>query len=152
MIGLASAVFGLFKLYARASVNAPLVAKSGAGFSLLSSASLGIAALWIFAVSVFCGGMPEQQPQWFLVLIAIFMITMILAFASNAIAFLLYSPQRNIGYLLMVPLAMWAIMLVVSTIKGMEVGLSLDFYTNGVIAAAFLALGFTLKTSRNSRC
>jgi hypothetical protein len=43
---------------------------------------------------------------------------------------------------------MWGIMLVVGTIRGMEVGLSLDYYANGIIAAAFLALGVTLKASR----
>jgi hypothetical protein len=150
IIALASGVFGLLKLYTRASVNAPLMAKSGAGFALLACGSLSLAAIWIFSVSVFGEGMPEQQPQWFLVLIAIFMVAMVLAFFSNAIAFLLHSAQRKVGYLLTVPLAMWTLMLVVGVIKGMEVGLSLDYYTNAVIAAAFLALGISLKTSRNA--
>ncbi|WP_200880863.1 hypothetical protein [Thalassotalea sp. ND16A] len=74
---------------------------------------------------------------------------MILAFFSNAIAFLRFSTQQKVGYLLTVPLAMWFIMLVVGAIKGMERGLALDYYTNAVIAAAFLASGFILKTSRN---
>ena len=36
-------------------------------------------------------------------------------------------------------------MLVVGAINGMERGQSLDYYTNAVIAAAFLALGLSLK-------
>lgn len=147
IIGLASGVLGLFKLYPRASVFAPLLAKSGAAFALLAGASLGLAAIWIFAVSVFAGGIPEPAPQGILGLIAVFMLAMVLAFLTNAIAFLLPTNQRKIGYLLTVPLAMWGLMLVVSMIKGMEVGLSLDFYTNAIIAAAFLGLGLTLKTT-----
>ncbi len=147
IIGLASGVFGLIKLYPRASVNAPLMAKAGAGFALLAGTSLSLATIWIFAVSVFVEGIPDPAPQGLLGLIVIFMIAMVLAFFSNAMAFLRQSAQRQVGYLLTVPLAMWGIMLVVGTIKGMEVGLSLDYYTNGIIAAAFLALGFTLKAS-----
>jgi hypothetical protein len=148
IIGFASGVFGLFRLYPLASANAPLVAKIGAAFALLAGASLSLAAIWIFAVSVFGEGMPEPVPQGLLVLIAIFILAMVLAFISNAIVFLRHSAQRKVGYLLTVPLAMWAIMLMVGAIKGMEVGLSLDHYTNAIIAAAFLALGSTLKTRR----
>lgn len=113
IIGLATGVVGLFKLYAQASANAPLLAKIGAGFALLACASLSLAAIWIFAVSVFGEGVPEPVPQELLVLIAIFMMAMVLAFFSNAIAFLLHSAQRKVGYLLTVPVAMWATMLVV---------------------------------------
>jgi hypothetical protein len=148
IIALAFGVFGLLKLYPLASNNPPLMAKSGAGFAVLACGSLSLAAIWIFSASVFGEGIPEPTPQGLLVLIAIFMITMVLAFFSNAIAFLIHSAQRKIGYLLTVPVAMWAIMLVVGAIKGIEVGLSLDYYTNPIIAAAFLALGFTLKTRR----
>ena len=146
--GLASSVFGLLKLYPRVSINAPLIAKSGAGFALLALASLSLVALWIFVVSVFGEGMSGQKNQWLLVLIVIFMVAMVLAFFTNAIAFLRFSTQQKVGYLLTVPLAMWFIMLVVGVMKGMERGLSLDFYTNPVIGLAFLALGFTLKASR----
>lgn len=147
--GLASSVFGLLKLYPRVSINAPLVAKSGAGFTLLALASLSLVALWIFVVSVFGEGMQKQQSQWLMVLIAIFMVAMVLAFFTNAIAFLRFSTQQKVGYLLTVPLAVWFIMLVVGVMKGMERGLSLDFYANPVIGVAFLALGFTLKANRN---
>ncbi|MFT5296327.1 MAG: hypothetical protein ACI9YH_002347 [Colwellia sp.] len=147
--GLAFSVFGLLKLYPRVTNHSPLVAKSGAGLSLLALASLSLVALWIFVVSVFGEGMQEQQSQWLLVLIVLFMVAMILAFFTNAIVFLSVRTHQKIGYLLTMPLAMWFIMLVVGVIKGIEKGLSLDFYTNPVIGAAFLALGFTLKANRN---
>jgi hypothetical protein len=148
--GLASSVFALLKLYPRVAAIAPLTAKIGNGFALLALGSLSIVALWIFIVSVFGEGMSGQQNQGIIVLIAIFMVAMVLAFLNNAIAFLVFSTQQKIGYLLAVPLAMWFIMLVVGAIKGMERALSLDYYTNAVISVAFLALGFTLKTFRSS--
>jgi len=111
IIGLASGVFGLFMLYPRASANAPILAKSGAGFAVLAGASLSLGAIWIFVDPVFGAGIPEPAPQGLLVLIAIFLIAMVLAFFSNAIAFLIPSSQRIIGYLLTAPLAMWALML-----------------------------------------
>lgn len=150
MTGLACGVFGLLKLYPRATANTPRLAKVGAGFALLASISLGVAALWIFVLSVFGEGVPQPIPQGFLILIATFMIAMVLAFSANTFAFLRDAAQRKIGYLLSLPVAMWAIMLVVGILKGMEVGLSLDFYTNAIIGAAFLALGFSLKTSTHS--
>lgn len=148
--GLASSVFALLKLYPRVAAIAPLIAKIGSGFVLLALGSLSIAALWIFVVSVFGEGMSVQQNQGIIILIALFMVAMVLAFLNNAIAFLAFGTQQKIGYLLTVPLAMWFIMLMVGAIKGMERGLSLDFYTNAVIGIAFLALGFTLKAIKNS--
>lgn len=147
IVALSFSVFGLFKLYPRAAVYAPLTAKIGAGFALLACASLGATALWIFAVSVFGEGMPQPVPQGLLMLITLFIISMLLAYLSSAIAFLLFGTQQKIGYLLTVPVSMWAIMLLVSILKSMEVGLSLDYYTNPVIAATFLRLGFILKPS-----
>lgn len=148
--GLACSVFGLLKLYPRVTVHSPLIAKGGAGFALLALVSLSFVALWVFVVSVFGEGMQKQQSQWLMVLIALFMLAMIVSFFMNAVAFLTNTAQRKVGYLLTVPLAMWFIMLVVGVIKGMEKGLSLDFYTNPIIAIAFMALGYTFKQNKSS--
>lgn len=145
VIGLACGVLGLFMLYPRAYASAPLLARGGAGFALLAGASLSLGAIWIVVVSMFQGGVPEPAPEGVIVLIGIFIVAMVLAFLSNAIAFLIRSDQRRTGYLLSLPLAMWALMLVIGLTRGMTVGLSLDFYTNAVIAAAFFGLGMTLK-------
>lgn len=148
VIGLVCGVLGLFMLYPRAYANAPLFARGGAAFAILAAASLCLGALWIAAISVIEAGAPEPVPQGALALILIFIIAMVLAFLAYAIAFLIAKNQRKIGYLLTVPLAMWALMLVVGLTRGMTVGLSLDFYTHAVIAAAFLGLGLTLKNQR----
>ena len=127
--GLALSVFGLLKLYQRVSGHAPVIAKIGAGFTLLALGSLSIVALWIFAVSVsvFGEGMSGQQSQGLIALVAIFIVAVIFAFLNNVIAFLCFSTQQKVGYLLVVPLIMWFIMFVVGSIKGMDRGFSLDF-------------------------
>ncbi len=77
------------------------------------------------------------------------MVAMILAFFINAIAFLRFTTLPKVSYLLTLPSAIWFIMLVISVFKGIEIRLSLDFYTNPVIASAFLALDCTLKASKS---
>ena len=75
---------------------------------------------------------------------------MVLAFLGNAVAFLRKTGQRKIGYLLMVPISMWVLMLAISISMGPGVGLSLDFYTNAMIAASFIGLGIVLKEKMGS--
>ena len=142
---LTASIIGLFKLYPRISSEARLLARSGAGFALLGGAALCTAAIWIFGTAIFSGEVPEPAPSGLLALIGIFIISMVLAYICYAIAFLIYSSSKSIGYLLMVPVASWGLMLVVGMVEGLEAGLTLDLYTNGVIAAAFIALGVMLK-------
>lgn len=142
IIGLAASVLGLLKLYPRISYETPWLARCGAGFAIVASTALCIAAIWILGASIFAGGISEPPPAGILALIGIFMVSMVIAFICCAVAFLINSSSRKIGYLLLVPVACWGVMLVVGMINGMEVGLSLDFYTNGLIAIAFLSIGF----------
>lgn len=148
--GLALSVVGLLKLYPLAANSGPLLAKAGAGFAWLSSISLGVAALWITVLFTIGEGMPQPAPQGLLLLIALFMIAMVLSFTTNMIALLRDFTQRKLGYLLSLPVAMWALMLTVGFIKGMNAGLSLDFYTNAIIGGAFIAIGITLKSGSNT--
>lgn len=143
IIALTTSVIGLLKLYPRISSETLWLARSGAGFALVAGTALCIAAIWIFA-----GGISESIPNGVLALIGIFLVSMVIAFICNAVAFLIDGSSRNIGYLLIVPVASWGIMLVVGMIKGLEVGISLDFYTNGLIAVAFLLIGFLLRKNK----
>lgn len=145
IIGFAASVFGLLKLYPRISSERPWLARSGAGFALAAGTALFIAALWILGTSIFAGGISGSPSSAVLALIGIFIVSMVVAFICNAVAFLMVGSLRNFGYLLMVPVASWALMLVVGVIKGLEVGLSLDLYTNGLIALAFLSIAFLLQ-------
>lgn len=145
IIGFAASLFGLLKLYPRISSERPWLARSGTGFALAAGMALFIAALWILGTSIFAGGISGSPPSAMMALIGIFIVSMVLAFICNAVAFLMVGSLRNIGYLLMVPVASWALMLIVGVIKGLEAGLSLDVYTNGLIALAFLSIGFLLR-------
>ncbi|WND03848.1 hypothetical protein QGN29_05615 [Temperatibacter marinus] len=146
ILAFSCAVFGLFKLYNQASLGAPFIAKVGAGAALLSLGSLGCAAGWIFFLFSFGQGMPTPPPQGFLLLIGLFMIAMVVAFSCMALSFFSQEGQKKIAWLLSLPVAMWLLMIVVSLQQGMAVGLSLDFYTNAVIAAAFMGLGASFKS------
>lgn len=144
-----ASIIGLFKLYPRISSEAPWLARGGAAFALTAGAALCIAAIWIFGIAMLSGGF-SGPPNGVLALIGVFIVSMVLAFICYAVAFLIYSSSKNIGYLLMVPVASWALMLIVGAIKGLEVGLTLDLYTNGLIAGAFIFIGFLLQKRRSS--
>ena len=148
-IGLACAVSGLIMLYPRANPGAPRLAKVGGGFAVLSAFSLSASALSILYAAMFAADRSEFPPLGALVLIAEFLVAVVLSFLFNAIAFLLHAGQRTLGALLLVPFIMWSVMLIISALKGVEVGLALDFYTNPIIAAAFIAISLLLgRTSR----
>ncbi|MCG7547838.1 hypothetical protein [Pseudoalteromonas sp. Of7M-16] len=149
IIGLAASVLGILKLYPRVSIQAPLYARGGAYFAYGSSASLLIAAIWIFISSVFGEGISDSRSFGFSLLIGSFMICMVLSFIFNAAAFLVNRVTRSIGLLLLIPVTCWGAMLAVIITQGFNAGLSLDFYTNGVIGCAFLLIAFvTAKTGR----
>lgn len=137
-------IVGLLTFYPKVVSFKPTMAKTGAGFALLSCTSLLIALLWLFIAFVFGEGMPPVPPL-FLVLIAVFMVTMVIAFICYAVACTSQIELLNYGYLLFVPVAMWLIMLIVGIFAGMEVGLGLDYFTNGFIAASFIGLGVLIK-------
>lgn len=150
IIAFAASVIGLIKLYPRISPEAPWLSRGGAGFALTASVALCAAAIWILGASVFVGGISEPPPKGILALAGIFILSMVVAFIFNAVAFLISRTSRPIGYLLLVPVASWSAMLVIGIIKGIEAGISLDIYTNGVIAAAFLSLGFLLRKNKGT--
>ena len=141
-----ASIIGLLKLHPRvSSTETPWLAHSGAGFALMAGVSLSIATIWIFSIALFSSGISQPLPNGVQVLIGVFLVAMALAFIFNAAAFLINSSSQNIGYLLMVPVASWGLMVIVGIINGLESGLSLDQYTNGPIAVAFLSIGFLVK-------
>lgn len=147
IIGLSLGVLGLIMIYPRANLKSPVFAKIGVAFAIFAGLALSSAAIWVGSLSLSGSGIPQPVPQGLLALIAIFILSMVSAFFANSVAFLKRSGQRATGALLTLPLAMWALMLVVGMIAGMDVGLSLDHYANGVIGAAFLGIGMTLRPS-----
>jgi len=120
---LTASIIGLFKLYPRISSKAPWLARSGAGFALIAGFALCLAAIWIFGIAIFVGEISEHIPGGVLALTGVFIVSMVIAFICYAIAFLKNNFSQAIGYLLIVPIASWGIMLVVGMIESLEVGL-----------------------------
>ena len=142
---LTASIIGLIKLSPRISSEAPRLARSGARFALIAGAALCMAAIWIFGIAIFIGEISEPPPGGVLALIGVFIVSLVIAFICYAIAFLIYGSSQVIGYLLLVPVASWGIMLVLGIIEGLGVGLTLDLYVNGFIALAFIFVGLLLK-------
>ena len=142
---LTASITGLLKLYPRISTEAPWLARCGAGFALTAGVALSITAIWIFSIAIFVGEISEHLPGGVMALIGVFIVSMVIAFICYAIAFLIHRTSQGIGYLLMVPVVSWGLMLVVGMIEGLEVGLKLDLYTNGFIAGGFIFIGLLLK-------
>lgn len=146
IFALTASIIGLLKLHRRiSSTGTPWLAHSGAGFALLAGVALCIAAIWIFGMALFPGRVSEPLPNGIQALTGIFVVSMVMAFIFNAAAFLINSSSPNIGYLLMVPVVSWGLMVVAGIINGLESGLALDLYTNGPIAVSFLSIGFLVK-------
>jgi hypothetical protein len=145
---LTASIIGFFKLYPRISSEAPRLARSGAGFALIAGAALCVAAIWIFSIAIFVGEISEHIPGGVLALTGVLIVSMVIAFICYAIAFLKNDFSQAIGYLLIVPIASWGLILVVGMIEGLETGLRLDQYTNGFIAAAFIFIGLLLKKKK----
>ncbi|MEC4090270.1 hypothetical protein [Pseudoalteromonas rubra] len=135
IIGLASSVLGLYKLHPRIVSQAPKLAKWGAGFALAALLALSIGACWVIASAVLGDTARGAGMQ---ALIGLFMVAMVGAFICNALVCLRDSASRTLGTALSVPVVCWSLMLLVGVISGPEVGLSLDFYTNGLLALAFV--------------
>jgi len=147
---LTASIMGLFKLYPRICSDAPWLARSGAGFALAACAALSMTVIWLFSMVILTGEIPQPIPGGVLVLIGVFMLSMLIAFICYAIAFIVYGSSQGIGYLLLIPVASWGLILVVGSIKGLVVGLTLDLYTNGFIALAFIFIGLLLEKDRLS--
>ncbi|WP_230851822.1 hypothetical protein [Pseudoalteromonas luteoviolacea] len=148
VIALASCTLGVLKLYPNAVYQARRLAIGGASFAIMSLISLLLASIWIFIISIFGEGLTGRPSLGFAVLIGIFMICTAVSFAFNAVAFLTERVTRNIGLLLLVPVSCWVLMLIVALVKGFEAGLSLDFYTNGVMGVAFLLTSYVIAKGR----
>jgi len=146
IIAFTASIIGLLKLYPRISSHTPWLARSGAAFALTAAAALCMAAIWI-CFAIFSGGISGSPPNGVQALIGVFIVSMVIAFICNAVAFLIDGHAKHIGYLLMVPIVSWGLILTVGIIKGLEFGLSLDLYTNGFIAVSFLLIGFLVKKS-----
>ncbi|WP_206074721.1 hypothetical protein [Pseudoalteromonas rubra] len=134
IIGLGASVLGLYALHSRIGSHSPRLARWGAGFALVAVLALSAGACWVMVSAVLGDTTRGTGMQ---ALIGVFMIAMVGAFICNALACLRIPASRLLGLALSIPVACWSLMLLVGVIYGAEVGLSLDFYTNALLAVAF---------------
>jgi hypothetical protein len=145
---LVAGIIGLIGLYPRTAGQAPRLACAGAASAIAAGIILCVAATWLIG-SALLGGITQPPPAGFLALIAAFMLAFILAFIlSSAASLRADGSLRTVGYLLLVPVISWGMILVVGIVTSMSEALLLDFYTNGLISLAFLAIGHILKPRR----
>lgn len=137
--GVIAALIALSGLYARLTNEAPTLARSAAGAVACAGFLLCTAVAWLIWSSM-RGGLPQPLPIWFLGVTATFIVAFILAFILSAAASF-RAGRRLSAFLLFVPVPAWGSLLVAGAISNMSSALQLDFYTNAVIACAYIALG-----------
>ena len=132
-------LIALIGLCPQFSHEAPTLARFAAAAAASAGMLLCAAAAWLIGISL-RGGPPQPLPAWFLGVIAAFMIAFMLGFILSAAASFT-TGRRFSGWLLLVPVFAWGSILVAGVMTNMNGALRLDFYTNGAIACAFIALG-----------
>jgi hypothetical protein len=144
-----ASIVGLVALYPRFNGRSRRLALAGVGAVLGAGAILCAAATWLASIAVLQGGVPQPLPGGLLAAIAGFMIAYVLGFVLNAAAGLRSEGMQRVGWLLLVPVASWSVILGVAVTSNLNDALKLDLYTNAVIAFAFIALGVLLKNDRS---
>ncbi|QTL36421.1 hypothetical protein [Pseudoalteromonas viridis] len=145
IIGLGASVLGLYALHSRIGSHSLRLARWGAGFALVAVLALSAGACWVMVSAVLGDTTRGTGMQ---ALIGVFMIAMVGAFICNALACLRIPASRLLGLALSIPVACWSLMLLVGVIYGAEVGLSLGFYTNALLAVAFWLASRALSAER----
>lgn len=147
LAGLVGAIVGLLGFYPRLTDKSPRLALA----SVLAVAVAGIlfsgVLVWLLGTTLLTGGPQDTAPSWVGVLAPLAIVMIASGFVSTSIASLRTDvPSRTIGLLLMVPVASWIVILVVSVLANFTAPYSLDFFANGAISISWLAIGYRLQT------
>lgn len=144
-----ASIVGLIALYPRFNGRARRLALAGVGAAVVAGVTLCAAAAWLAgSVMLNGGGVPQPLPAGLLGAIAGFLIAYVLGFVLYAAAGLRSEGMQRIGWLLLVPVASWSVILGAAVTTNLNDALKLDLYTNAVIAVAFIAIGGHLKDGR----
>lgn len=142
-VGLAISFVGLLGLYPRVADRTPWLARAGAVFAVVGI--VGYAGISVGNFVSLLGGNPEGPPGWATVFVPALVLGTLIGFLSFGAASLRTNVlSRTIGLLLVVPPAIFIVMLV-----GEIVGYT-PVWDNFVLttgqALALLGLGYTLRT------
>lgn len=137
--GVIAGLIALIGLCPQLSQKAPTLARFAAAAAASAGMLLCTAAAWLIGSSM-RGGLPQPLPVWFLGVAAAFIVAFIFGFILSGAASFRAGRRVNAG-LLLVPALAWGSILVVGMMTNMSDALRLDYYTNGAIGCAFIALG-----------
>ncbi len=143
-------IFGLVTLYSRIHSRSRRCAFASLCMGVISGILLCATTLWLVLNVIEDGAIAPLLPTLVQAAIALFMFTFIMALLLSAAACLQTRAMRIIGLLLLVPVFAWCLILGVAMVSTMTEALRLDFYTNGMIAIAFIAVGFLLGNDKNT--
>ena len=144
LLGLVASTIAVVGLYPRLNDRVPRL--SGAGVVAFVGAIVGLVASVVWLVGIIgLENAPEAVPTALTALFSLSVLLIAAGFLIFAIACLRTNiPSRRVGYLLIVPVIMWIWHYVALTIFGStRIGTIIDY---AVIAAAFLAIGYLLRT------
>jgi hypothetical protein len=113
-------IVGLVALYPRFTGRSRRLALVGVGAALGAGVTLCAAAAWLAGSAARDGRVPQPLPGGLLAVIAGFMIAYVLGFVLNAAAGLRSQGMRRIGWLLLVPVASWSIILGVAVTNNLS--------------------------------
>lgn len=138
-------ILGVITLYPRTLGHASRLAFAGVCTGVASVILLCTVAVWLLLRVLEFGAVPQSLPPLVQGSIALFMFTFVIALLLSAAACLKTDGLRIIGLLLLVPVFSWCLILGVAIVSTMGEALRLDFYTNGAIAVALIAVGFLVR-------
>lgn len=142
--GLVVSIIGVISLYPRLNDRVPRLSGSALLAFVLAVVGLVGAVVWLVGI-IGLENAPEAVPIALTALASLSVLLIAVGFLLFAVACLrTNTPSRRVGYLLLVPVIMWVWHYVALAIFGSTyLGTVID-YT--VIAAAFLYLGYLLRT------
>lgn len=145
-LGLVASIVAVVGLYPRLNNRVPRL--SGAGLLAFLGAIVGLLGSVGWLLNIGLENAPEAVPTALTGLFTLSVLLIAVGFLVFAAACLrTNTPSRMVGYLLFVPVVMWIWHYVALAIFGStRIGTIVD-YT--VIAAAFLAVGYLLRTESN---
>jgi len=144
LAGLVGAIIGLLGFYSRLADESRLalgsvlaVAAAGVSFSII--------LVWLIGMSLLTGG-PPSAADWVGVLAPFAIVMIALGFFLTGIAsFRAAIPSRTVGFLLLVPVLSWIVILGVGAMTNYNAPVSLDFFANGINSIAFFSIGYLLR-------
>lgn len=147
LAGLIGAIVGLLGFYPKLIDKSPRLARA----SVLAVGGAGILfsviLVWLLGSTLLVGGPQDTTPGWVGILAPLAIVLIASGFVSTSVASLRTGvPSRAVGLLLLVPVASWIVILVVSVVTNFTAPYALDFFANGAISLSWLAIGYTLQT------